>query len=73
MHTDHYKDIIIGNLQRVSMAKTGMGWMKNEITDTKSVKINSSHCLHRNEFRKKKKKNIQKHYKIPILGNIFKN
>lgn len=56
MHTDHYKDIIIGNLQRVSMAKTGMGWMKNEVTDTKSVKINSSHCLHRNEFRTKKKK-----------------
>lgn len=46
--------------------------MKNELTDTKSVKINSSNCLHRNEFRKKKKKNIQKHYKIPKLGNILK-
>lgn len=41
-----------------------MGWMKNELRDTKSVKVNSSYCPHRNEFRKRKKY-IKKYNKVP--------
>lgn len=41
------------SIQGVSMANTGMRWMKNEVRDTKAVKINSCHCLYRNGFIKK--------------------